>query len=125
MKFENAKVSAVSGSKEEAKGKPNEVEIAVKKTSKATQARIDVQKAVDNIQEAMEAAGMEKWGEQFQEELIVGSDCEYHDEELDASAARLYRGVSARLNYIAPDRPDMGYAIKEAARSMSKPNFQI
>ena len=43
------------------------------------------------------------------------------DEELDAASARLYRGVVARLNYIAPDRPDIGFAVKEAARSMSKP----
>ena len=35
--------------------------------------------------------------------------------------AKVYRAVAARLNYISPDRPDIGFAVKEAARSMSKP----
>ena len=26
-----------------------------------------------------------------------------------------------RLNYISPDRPDIGYAVKESAQNMSKP----
>ena len=43
------------------------------------------------------------------------------DEELDAQGARLYRGFAARLNYISPDRADISYAVKEAARSMSAP----
>jgi len=33
----------------------------------------------------------------------------------------VYRGVAARLNYLAPDRADIGYAVKEAARDMSAP----
>lgn len=44
------------------------------------------------------------------------------DEPLDAAATRLYRGVAARLNYIAPDRPDVAYAVKESARSMQTPS---
>ena len=43
------------------------------------------------------------------------------DSELDANKARSYRTIAARLNYISPDRPDIGYAVKEAARNMSKP----
>ena len=43
------------------------------------------------------------------------------DSELDADKARSYRAIAARLNYISPDRPDIGYAVKEAARNMSKP----
>ena len=43
------------------------------------------------------------------------------DPELGPAEARTYRGVAARLNYIAPDRADLSYAVKEAARSMSKP----
>ena len=35
--------------------------------------------------------------------------------------AKLYRRVAARLNYLSTDRPDLQYAVKEAARSMAKP----
>ena len=40
---------------------------------------------------------------------------------LGSADARLFRGVAARLNYMGPDRPDMQYAIKEAARCMASP----
>ena len=43
------------------------------------------------------------------------------DGELDAEQAWSYRAIAARLNYISPDRPDIGYAVKEAAQHMSKP----
>ena len=43
------------------------------------------------------------------------------DPELGPEEARLYRGVAARFNYIAPDRADIAFAVKEAARSMSAP----
>ena len=43
------------------------------------------------------------------------------DATLGPEEAKLYRAVSARLNYIAPDRADIAYAVKEAARSMSAP----
>ena len=43
------------------------------------------------------------------------------DDELGREDARRYRAVAARLNYLAPDRVDIGYSVKEAARSMAKP----
>ena len=30
-------------------------------------------------------------------------------------------GIAARLNYLSPDRMDIGFAVKEAARNISKP----
>ena len=33
----------------------------------------------------------------------------------------MYRAIAARLNYLAPDRMDIQYAVKEAARAMSAP----
>ena len=39
------------------------------------------------------------------------------DPLLDSETTRLYRGVAARLNYLAPDRPDIEYSVKEAARA--------
>ena len=43
------------------------------------------------------------------ESLLVGAE------------AKLFRGIAARLNYVAPDRPDMQFAVKEAARLMASP----
>ena len=43
------------------------------------------------------------------------------DEVMSPKEATEYRAVVARLNYLAPDRPDMQYSIKEAARAMANP----
>ena len=32
-----------------------------------------------------------------------------------------YRGYAARLNYLAADRPDIAYAVKEVCRGVAKP----
>ena len=42
-------------------------------------------------------------------------------EELDSRDAREFRGLAARANYLALDRPDLQYAAKEACRGMAKP----
>ena len=42
-------------------------------------------------------------------------------EEMTAEDARSFRAVVARLNYMVGDRPDMQYAVKGMARSMSSP----
>ena len=43
------------------------------------------------------------------------------DEVLDWDRHKVYRAVAARANYLALDRPDIQYAVKEACRAMSKP----
>ena len=43
------------------------------------------------------------------------------DAELDAEEARRYRAITARLNYLAVDRVDLQYSVKEAARHMATP----
>ena len=40
---------------------------------------------------------------------------------LDPAKATRYRQISARANYLALDRPDIMYAVKEICRSMSQP----
>ena len=37
------------------------------------------------------------------------------------SEATKYRGIAARLNFLAQDRIDLQYACKDASRRMSKP----
>ena len=43
------------------------------------------------------------------------------NQPLDAEGSRQYRAITARLNYLAADRVDIQYAVKEAARGMSSP----
>ena len=40
---------------------------------------------------------------------------------LIVAEATFFRGIAARLNYVSTDRPDLQYAVKEAARTMSSP----
>jgi hypothetical protein len=40
---------------------------------------------------------------------------------LDAAGVSAYRSITARINYLAQDRPDITYASKEACRDMSAP----
>ena len=42
-------------------------------------------------------------------------------EDLKPEEAAVYRRVTAIINYISQDRPDLSYAIKECARKMSSP----
>ena len=44
-----------------------------------------------------------------------------NDMALIGSEATLYRAVAARFNDLAPDRPDIVFLVKEAARAMSAP----
>ena len=41
---------------------------------------------------------------------------------LSAEQASLYRAITARCNYLQPDRPDIQYAVKEVCRRMAKPS---
>ena len=41
---------------------------------------------------------------------------------LDEQRSYAYRALVARANYLAPDRPDIAFAVKELARAMSKPD---
>ena len=44
-----------------------------------------------------------------------------HEEALNAKESTRYRAVLARCNYLAPDRFDIAYAVKELARDMANP----
>ena len=47
---------------------------------------------------------------------------EEEDKKLEAGEAREYRGLAARSNYLALDRPDIQYSTKEVCRGMSSPS---
>ena len=55
------------------------------------------------------------------DESIDAVDSKDDSALLVGEEARSYRAVAARLNYLSTDRPDVQYAVKEAARSMAKP----
>ena len=46
------------------------------------------------------------------------NDCR---EEREGEQASQFRALTARCNYISPERPDIAFAVKELSRSMSKP----
>ena len=46
---------------------------------------------------------------------------EERTEELVGAEATRFRAVAARANYLAADRPDIQYAVKETCRKMAKP----
>jgi len=54
-------------------------------------------------------------------EEIEKGEVEDMSAPLVPSEATKYRGVSALLNYLGQDRPDVQYAAKEICRSMSAP----
>ena len=50
-----------------------------------------------------------------------GRTSEGHEIPLGDREATRYRATTARCNYLAPDRPDYAFAVKELARAMVKP----
>jgi len=59
--------------------------------------------------------------------LLTGAKAAVEDEELadrklSEERSRWYRSIAATLNYMALDRPDIGFAVKEICRSMSAPS---
>ena len=112
-----AKESLVPGSKADAKPEVSTTADSAKGRSRASQARMEVENVIASIESARQSAGGEAWEHGSAEDLVIDDQ----DVDLDAVGAQLYRGVAARLNYIAPDRPDIAYAVKESARNMSRP----
>jgi hypothetical protein len=49
---------------------------------------------------------------------------EADDEELDPTARTRYRSVVARANFLAQDRPDIRYSVKELCREMACPRMR-
>ncbi len=54
-------------------------------------------------------------------QLPKGEGDNEDDDLLDNKDATSYRGLAARANYLAQDRPDLQYAVKEIARRMARP----
>jgi hypothetical protein len=54
---------------------------------------------------------------------VEGKDEEDNDDdkELEKEQAHSFRRIAARCNYLAMDRPDIQYSVKEVCRDMSKP----
>ena len=47
-----------------------------------------------------------------------------NNEELEKEKATLFRRIAARANYLAADRPDVMYSVKEICRQMAKPTVK-
>jgi hypothetical protein len=48
-------------------------------------------------------------------------EAEENENELDTEKSRKFRSIAARCNYLAADRPDIMYPVKELCRKMAKP----
>jgi hypothetical protein len=46
---------------------------------------------------------------------------EDNEDPLSDADSTKYRGLAARANFLAQDKPDIAYAVKELCRGMSKP----
>ena len=112
--LEDAKAVNVPCAKEDSKA---EVQNGKKLTKE--EIRIAVEYGVDSLKTATESAGGKSWSDELDMKTETEDDSD--DTPLDPARARTYRGVAARLNYITPDRADLGYAVKEAARAMATP----
>ena len=49
---------------------------------------------------------------------------ETNNEELGSERATTFRRIAARANYLAADRPDIMYSVKEICRQMAKPTMR-
>ena len=101
--LESARPSLVPGSKTEGKTSAT-ADVARKR---ATQARIDVEGEIDSAQNTTKSTNGENWDSEFAGEMEIGTTDD-GDTELNAEDARSYWAVAVRLNYIFPDRPDIG-----------------
>ena len=66
-----------------------------------------------NIDVVVEVANVETQSE--------GTALTWEEQEMSSRDATAYRAVTARLNFISPDRPDLQFSCKEASRRMAKP----
>ena len=48
---------------------------------------------------------------------------EEDDVELDAVKGKWYRGIAARCNYLAVERPELQFAVRESCSEMSRPTI--
>ena len=123
---QDCKLATTPGSKESAKAECGEAKSeGGRKVSAQTAARMKVQEEIDGgsfqelsmIGDARNSTGADNEWPVEQSVKSAGEE----EELLGPAEARLYRAVAARLNYIAPDRADIAYAVKETARSISAP----
>ena len=52
---------------------------------------------------------------------MTGKEQKEESEELSGESATSFRALAARANFLAIDRPDMSFAVKELCRGMAHP----
>ncbi len=114
--LESAKPSRVPGTK--AAHVKKTVEDEDEKTKE-----ILVLDAIEDVEAPLKSEGETSEAQKGGDGKVPGGDGD-SEEELNPEEARKYRAIAARLNYIAADRPDIQYAVKEAARVMSRPRIK-
>ena len=76
-----------------------------------------------HITEALRSSGMEG-ARPVVTPGVKETETEDEPKPLEPAEATTFRRTVAILNYVAQDRPDLGFAVKECARGMAKPNTE-
>ena len=83
---------------------------------------------VNRLEHDKEENNFKEMAERCQDERHLDETIEQVEAEgmkpqklLQAGEAKSFRGVAARLNYLAQDRPDLQFAAKEVSRRMARP----
>ena len=74
-----------------------------------------------HVEIAMKELGLNEESREVGVPIIKEEEGKGSNIELDKSAAKQYRGIIARMNYLGQDRSQIQFAVKELSRSMSNP----
>ena len=84
--------------------------------------RVELEADPEHAPKMLQLAGMEGCNTT----VVPGSkgQATIYEEPLDGPQARAYRSIVARANYLAQDRPDMRYTVKELCKKMVHPTSE-
>jgi len=89
-----------------------------------TEAGIEYEADPKHAQQVIEEMGLSKESRAVDSPIEKEVVSEEGEVKLDKVEAKRFRGVAATLNYLAADRPDIQYAVKEICRGMASPSVK-
>jgi len=107
--LETAKISRVPGTKSTEHKKDKEKD-ATPERVQVIEEELILEGEIDHVEQGYDSNAEDSEEEESEEYHLLGTE-----------ESRRYRAITARLNYLAADRVDIQYAVKEAARGMSAP----
>ena len=77
---------------------------------------------IEEIKDIFEELGLNEESREVGVPILKVENDKGSDIELGMSAAKQYRGIIARMNYLRQDLSQIQFAVKELSRSMAKPS---